>query len=49
MGPCRLTRAEIRQWEADEAIALARWERRALLEIDAAWVRVMSDTSEQEV
>ncbi len=37
MGPSRITRAEIRAWEADEGHALELWERRALIAIDAAW------------
>lgn len=37
MGPARLSRAEIRLWEEDEGCPLARWERRVILAIDAAW------------
>lgn len=38
MGPCRLTRLEIRAWQEDEAISLEPWERRALMALDAAWL-----------
>lgn len=38
MGPSRLTRQEIRLWQEDEAVELDRWERRALLAIDRAWM-----------
>jgi hypothetical protein len=43
MGPSRLSRQEIRQWEEDEGHALERWERRAIMAIDAAWVRSTND------
>lgn len=45
MGPSRLTRLEIRAWEEDEGQALELWERRAIMAIDAAWVR---STNEQQ-
>ncbi len=38
MGPSRLTRAEIRQWEQDELQHLAHWERKAIMAVDAAWL-----------
>lgn len=40
MSICRLTRHDIRAWEADEGVSLDRWERRAILAIDAAFVAV---------
>lgn len=43
MGPSRLTRAEIRQWQRDERIPLEMWERRALLAIDAAWAKAAAE------
>jgi hypothetical protein len=33
-----MTRVEIRQWEEDEGIELERWERRALLDLDLAYL-----------
>lgn len=42
-GPSRLTRAEIRLWEEDEGCPLDRWERRAVLALDAAWFRIASE------
>lgn len=38
MGPNRLTRAEIRQWEEDEGVTLDRWERKAIMAVDAAYL-----------
>ncbi|MDP3855338.1 hypothetical protein [Phenylobacterium sp.] len=38
MSICRLTRGDIRAWEEDEGVSLDRWERRAILAIDAAFV-----------
>ena len=38
IGPSPLTRLEIRQWEQDEGVSLDRWERRALLTLDRAWL-----------
>ena len=40
MSICRLTRHDIQAWEADEGVSLDRWERRAILAIDAAFVAV---------
>lgn len=37
-GPSRLTRGEIREWEEDEGVQLQRWERRAILMLDSAWL-----------
>lgn len=42
-GPARLTRAEIRLWEEDEGCPLERWERRAVIALDGAWHRVVSE------
>lgn len=39
MGPSRLTRLEIHAWEQDEGLTLERWERRTIMQIDAAWVQ----------
>jgi hypothetical protein len=43
MGPSRLARREIHDWEADEGVRLKRWERRCLMAIDAAWVAAVSE------
>jgi len=43
MGPCRLTRLDIRLWEADEAQRLEYWERRALIDIDNLWIGSMAE------
>jgi len=42
MAVARLTRQEIRQWEADEGHVLERWERRVVMAIDAAFVASLS-------
>lgn len=44
-GPCRLSRLEIRLWEEDEGVALAHWERRAIMALDACW---LTATAEQQ-
>lgn len=44
MGPNRLTRAEIRQYEIDEGITFARWERRAIMALDAEHLRIMNES-----
>lgn len=44
MGVSRLSRREIHEWEADEGQRLERWERRVILDIDAAWVASVSET-----
>jgi hypothetical protein len=36
MGPARITRHDIHAWEADEATRLEPWERRAILDLEAA-------------
>lgn len=41
-GPSRLTRLEIRTWEEDEGRSLAIWQRRLILDIDAAWQAAVS-------
>lgn len=38
MGPSRISRLEIQAWEADEAVQLQVWERRAILLLDSAWL-----------
>lgn len=43
MAISRLSRAEIRLFEEDEGVKLERWERRAIMAIDAAWVRINTD------
>jgi hypothetical protein len=45
MAPSRITRLEIQAWEDDEGIQLERWERRALLMVDAAWLQNVSKTT----
>lgn len=42
-APPRLSRLEIRLWEQDEGVTLERWERRAIMAVDAAWVRSVSE------
>lgn len=42
MGPSRLSRFEIRLWEADECRRLELWERRAIIDIDNLWVGAMA-------
>lgn len=41
-GPSRLSRLEIQAWEADEGVALERWERRAILMLDAVYMATLS-------
>lgn len=43
LGPARLTRAEIRQWQIDEGQHLEPWERQAIMDIDAAWLAAQSE------
>lgn len=43
MGASRLSRLEIHAWEHDEGQRLERWERRAIMAIDAAWVRIVNE------
>ncbi len=45
MGLSRLSRREIHDWERDEFIALAPWERRTLIAIDGALVRSFNPAS----
>jgi hypothetical protein len=47
MGPSRLTRLEIHAWEADECIQLERWERRAILMVDTAYLISQSSSPAQ--
>jgi hypothetical protein len=47
MGPSRITRFEVRLWEEDEAQPLDRWERRALMAIDAEWVRSVTEQTRE--
>lgn len=48
MGPSPLSRAEIRLWEEDEAVELAQWERRAILALDALWLRSLTARPEDD-
>ena len=41
--PGRLSRLEIHAWEADEGVELERWERRAIMAIDEAWMKTVSE------
>lgn len=43
MGPSRLSRLEIRLWEADECVSLSLWERRAIIDLDGVWFAAVSD------
>jgi hypothetical protein len=47
MGPARLSRLEIHAWEADEGVTMERWERRAVMAIDAAWLKAVSEDLRQ--
>ncbi len=38
-GPARLTRPEIHAWEADEGVTLDRWERQAVMKLDALYIQ----------
>lgn len=44
MGPARLTRHEIRLWQEDEGVEIARWERRAIMAIDTSWLRAQAQS-----
>lgn len=51
MGLSPLPRTEIAQWEADEGVTLERWERRAILRIDATFREAMAageDAADEE-
>jgi len=48
MAVARLTRQEIRQWEADEGQMLERWERRVVMAIDAAFVASLNPETPAE-
>jgi hypothetical protein len=41
-GPEPISRADIRLWEEDECTTLQPWERRALLALDAAWLKSLN-------
>lgn len=43
MGVSRLSRLDVQAWERDEGQALEPWERRALMAIDAAWLKTVLD------
>ena len=43
MSISRLTRLEIQAWERDGYRTLLPWERQAILEVDAAWVRSVTE------
>lgn len=43
MGPNRLTRLEIQAWEQDEGIRLERWERRAIMALDALHLTIINE------
>lgn len=45
MGLSPLSRQEIRLWEEDEGRQLLMWERRAILSLDAEWLRITSQQS----
>lgn len=47
MGPNRLTRLEIQAWERDEGIRLARWERRAIMAIDALHLSIIAQNQKK--
>ena len=48
MAISRIDRHDIRQWQEDEFIVLEPWERRVLLEIDAAFIASTQPTPENE-
>lgn len=49
MGPSRLSRQEMMAWEAVEGIVLERWERRAIIAIDEAWLdSVLADLNKAD-
>lgn len=45
-GPNPLSRVEIRQWEVDEGIDLAPWERRAILTLDQMYLASLNANEE---
>ena len=47
-GPSRLSRLEVQAWEQDECIRLERWERRAILALDAAFLATVSAQQPKE-
>ncbi|MCC7267879.1 MAG: hypothetical protein IT546_11135 [Caulobacteraceae bacterium] len=46
-GVGRITRHDIRIWEEDEGRQLDRWERRALLRLDAAYLKSMAESAKE--
>lgn len=42
MGISRIPRTEIQAWERDEGVRLERWERRAILALDEAFIAAMT-------
>ena len=48
MAANRLTRLEIQAWEQDEGIRLARWERRAIMAVDAEHLRIMAERADKK-
>lgn len=44
MGVSRLSRSEVRLWEEDEGVSLARWERKAIMAVDQAWAGIAAAT-----
>jgi len=41
-GPQAISRLDLQAWERDEGVSLDYWERRALLNLDRLWRRVMT-------
>jgi hypothetical protein len=49
MGLARLTRSDVRLWEADEGVRLERWERRLIFRMDEEWLAAMSPKAKPTV
>ena len=47
-GASRLTRQEIHTWEIDEGISLDRWERQAIMRLDAVYIQHCIDEQKRE-
>lgn len=45
-GPARISRLEIQAWERDEGVRLEPWERRAIMQLDAEHLRIMTAKEE---
>lgn len=43
MSPNRISRLDIQAWERDEMVTLERWERRALMAIDALHLSIIAE------